>query len=171
MPPDFGNANIVLGIIGAGAALVAFFYSYQVWLKPMIDSLISFGPTAEERAADLLVQYHEENRELYGLKHNVAATSPRLHLLRTAESDDGLRCLVVNRGGRASNLRIVTDGAIGSIEPEQVLESGQTCSLSFNHLQTAPTLLRFQISYEDSLGLNVVRTYEYSEQEKNFIEV
>ncbi len=171
MPPDFWNANLVLGIIGAGAALVGFFYSYQIWFRPMIDALMSSGPTAEERAADLLVKYQQESRDLNGLHRDSSAISPRLHILRTGESEDGLRCLLVNKGGRATNLMVTSDGALGNIEPAQVLEHGETCSLSLSHFQTAPTLLKFQISYVDSLGMNVVRQYEYSAQQKNFIEV
>ena len=172
MPPDFGNANLLLGILGAGAALVLFFYTFQVWWKPIIDRfLLSNTRSADELAADLIVKYHEENKKLDGPQRAAHAISPRLQLLRTAVSEEGLRCLLVNRGGRATDLRIDSAAGEGRIEPATVLESGQTGSLSFSRLHTPPPAMRFQLSYRDSLGLEVVRTYAYSEHDKTFIEI
>lgn len=172
MPPDFGNANILLGIIGAGAALVLFFYTYQIWWKPIIDRFLSTGTkSADELAADLLVKYHEENKKLDGPQRAAKAISPRLQMLRAAVHEEGLRCLLVNQGGRATDLRIASAGGEGRIEPEAVLENGQTGSLSFSQLRTPPTSMQFQLSYRDSLGLEVVRTYAYSESDKTFVEI
>lgn len=171
MPPDFGNPNIVLGIIGAGAALVYFVYTLQMRMNIFSFLLDNVKTSPEERSADLLQRYHQESQQPQTKIRSVSAASPRLQMLRAAQKDGAILCFVVNKGGTAINLSVETAGDVDArIEPANMLATDQTASITLTNTHTAQGRLQFQLSYDDSMGMRVMRSYSYSSQERKFIE-
>ncbi|MEM8486098.1 MAG: hypothetical protein AAF564_11150 [Bacteroidota bacterium] len=172
MPPDFGNANLILGIIGAGAALVYFFYRLQFAL-PMIQGMLRGNQkSAEERSLDLLQQYQKEGSWIHTDSRTINAISPRFHMLRAAIQDGTVACYVINKGGTASSLRIETEGPHqGSITPNTSLANGQTGNIALHGVGGVAGRLQFTLSYDDALGMRVMRSYQYAPAEQKFIEV
>lgn len=172
MPPDFGNANLILGIIGAGAALVYFFYRMQFSL-PLIQGMLRGNQkSAEERSLDLLQQYQKEGSWIHTDSRTINAISPRFHMLRAAIQDETVTCYVINKGGTASNLRIETEGSHrGSITPAASLGNGQTGNISLHDVAGVVGPLQFILSYDDALGMRVIRHYQYAQAEQKFIEI
>lgn len=169
MPPDFGNPTLLMGIIGAGAALAYFVYTLQMG-GGIFGFLLDKAKTSpEERSADLLQRYHQESQMAYTTVRSATAASPRFQMLRTGQKDGAIRCFVVNKGGTAINLHVETaDGIQGTIEPANMLELDQTASITLTNIHTAQ--LQFQLSYDDSMGMRITRSYSYSNLEKKFIE-
>ncbi len=173
MPPDYGNAQLILGIIGAGAALVYFFYRLVNFGFPMLDRLLwGTQKTAEERSLDLLNRYKEEGSWIQTDTRSISAISPRFHMLRTATQDGNMTCYVINKGGTASNLRIEATGPFhATIAPHHSLGNGQTGNISLQGIQYPSDQVQFELSYDDALGMRVVRSYQYSQPEQKFVEV
>lgn len=172
MPPDFGSANIVLGILGAGAAVVYVIYQLQVMPSFLVNLFNSGKKSSEERMTNLLIKYQEETFNLDTSIRSNSSMSPRLQMLRTAKQEDELTCLLVNQGGTATNLQIEAPGALRArIEPTDTLDNGQAGSVWLSNINSGVDQLQFQLSYNDSLGMRVVTTYMYAEDDKKFIAV
>ena len=171
--PDFGSPNFILGLIGAGAAVVYFVYRLQNFTMPLINGMLNSNTqSAEERAAHLMQRYKEETNHLGYEPRSIAASSPRIQMLRVATQDTDVKCLMVNRGGHATNLKVESFAAKETqIEPQSIMENGQTGSISLSGVTALPDLVQFELSYNDSTGMRVIRKYAYSEQQKTFIEV
>lgn len=163
----------IFGLLGAGAAVVAFLHRFSAVEGPMAKGFISMvTKSPEERAADLLTQYREENSKLYADLDQRPMIAPRIRMLRVGLDEDGLRCLFLNEGGPARELQVEpTDGIIATLSPLDELASGQTGSIHFSDFSVDPRSLRFNLLYKDSTGLRVVRSYKYSYQDQRFIEV
>ena len=171
--PDFSSPNFILGIIGAGAAVIYLIYRLQTITLPLINGMLSANSkSAEERSLDLLTQYRKETEQFDFVPRSMADAAPRIQMLRVARHDTEVKCLMVNQGGRATNLAVESYAASEAmVEPVSVMENGQTGSITLKGVTTLPDLVRLQLSYNDSTGMRVIRTYTYSEAEKNFIEV
>ena len=62
---DPTSGNFLLGLIGAAAAVVMFWYVVQVYLWPIIQNLSgNKGGLSEERVYDLMNKYMKENNKL-----------------------------------------------------------------------------------------------------------
>ena len=117
-------------------------------------------------------KYRKENFNLDTPLRSISSMSPRLQMLRTARQGEELTCLLVNQGGMATNLQIEAPGALRArIEPSHALDNGQAGSVSLGNIHASAGPLRFRLSYNDSAGMRVERTYVYSEGDKKFIEV
>lgn len=168
--PDFGSPTFILGLIGAGAAVVFFLYRVEVfwdWLSRMGAG----GKSSEELSADLIVKYHKESMKLESGVRNITSANPKLKMIRTAVQGDRLVCLLTNDGSPASNLTIESEDAEAvRIEPTRLLEKGQTGSIYLDGITNNPNALSFQLSYTDPTGMRVFKTYNYSPESRRFLE-
>lgn len=172
MLPEMPFGGSITGLLFAGAAIVLFLYTAQIWLIPILKNI--FGLTNDrsaERASMLLNEYYDQRRKQEAELRSSIKTSPQLQMIKAAKQDDEVVCLLVNQGGLASNLRIEPIGArIATIEPRQALQKGQTGSVSLRDFERGENDLQFQLSYENQLGMRIFRKYVYSTELKNFIE-
>ncbi len=105
--PDFSSPNFILGIIGAGAAVIYLIYRLQTITLPLINGMLSANSkSAEERSLDLLTQYRKETEQFDFVPRSMADAAPRIQMLRVARHDTEVKCLMVNQGGRATNLAV-----------------------------------------------------------------
>ncbi len=171
MIPDPTSGNFLITIIAAGAGIVMSIYFIQVWLWPMIQGLSGGTESAaRERVYDLMNQYYKQNQEVESEIRGLSMTSPRLQMIKAAQQEEKVTCLLVNRGGTASNLQIRSKAtSSASINPVDALENGQTGSISLHSFDKTDDL-DFELTYEDPLGMRVTRQYVFSKQDNNFIE-
>ena len=164
-------SDVIVGIIGGGAAIVLFLFWAQWYLPRVMGFFGASKASPEERALELMNAYRDENSWKADTNYDESKSSPRIELLRTAHRDDRMTCVFVNRGGIARDFEVIPTGtASASISPVEKLTGGQTGSISLHDVGTNPASVQFQISYRDSLGIRVTRSFSFSAKERTFLE-
>lgn len=152
----------IIGII-AGIAMGVF--AFQYWILPRLQSARNLSSKLpEERAAEMMERFQRERNEAEGLSRDFSLAAPRITVLRTGRKDDTVLCIMANRGGTAINLDVESDmGIAAKIEPRSMLKNAETARIQLHGAGTTRAALQFKLSYDDSYGHRVYRTFAYAD--------
>ncbi len=172
MSPGELLGNPLVLIIGGLASLVLVVYMLQIVLLPFVRSMQrTAAKPPEERAAELMDRYLQNELELDRQRRDPSMGAPQLRMLRVGQTGEETTCLFINEGGIASNLEVSPVGDFhATISPDRVLAGG-TGRIVIRGTRAPLSLLQFRIAYTDPYAQRVSRVYAFSEREGRFKEI